>query len=388
MRIAGFYHSLRSDWNHGNAHFLRGIAWDLRRRGHDVDIYEPHDAWSARCLEADHGPAALRAYERAYPGLRSTVYDLDTIDLDVELEGTDLVLVHEWNDPALVAAVGRWRRRQRRACVLFHDTHHRSLTRPGDIAAFDLEEYDGVLAFGEAVRDRYERRGWSRRSWTWHEAADVRVFGPRPGLPRTGDLVWIGNWGDGERTRELQEFLLEPVRTLELAATIHGVRYPATALRRLSQAGCTYEGYLPNHKVPDVFARHAVTVHVPRRIYASRLPGVPTIRPFEAMACGIPLVSAPWDDADGLFTAGHDYVPVCSTQEAVKALRELLGDRDYAEALAAHGRRTVLSRHTCVHRVDELLRIHETIAGPDPGPGVRRGWHPATPALRVGGRVA
>lgn len=388
MRIVGFYHSLRSDWNHGNAHFLRGVAWDLRRRGHDVDIYEPADAWSVRCLEADHGPAALRAYERAYPGLRSIVYDPATIDLDVELDRADLVLVHEWNAPALIERVGQWRRRQPHARVLFHDTHHRSLTRPDEIAAFDLSDYDGVLAFGEVIRERYERLGWSRTAWTWHEAADVRVFGPRPAASRSADLVWIGNWGDGERSRELQEFLLEPVRALGLTATVHGVRYPPTALRRLARGGCTYGGYLPNHLVPEVFAQHSVTVHVPRRVYANRLPGIPTIRPFEAMACGIPLVCAPWEDAEGLFTPGRDYLVARSSLEMQKMLRLVLNDRDVAESLAAHGRRTILARHTCVHRVDELLRIHEQLIGPPPDPGARRAWWVNSQVVRADGRCA
>ena len=49
-------------------------------------------------------------------------------------------------------------------------------------------------------------------------------------------------------------------------------------------------------------------MHVPRGPYAEALPGIPTIRVFEALACGIPLVSAPWDDCEGLFQPGRDYL--------------------------------------------------------------------------------
>src|SRR5437870_3801939 len=89
MRVALFCHSLLSDWNHGNAHFLRG---------------------GGRCA------------------------------------------------------------------LLFHDTHHRSVTRPEEIARFDLSAYDGVLAFGESLREGYVAGGWGRRAWTWHEAADTSTF--------------------------------------------------------------------------------------------------------------------------------------------------------------------------------------------------------------------
>ena len=46
MRIVYFTHSLASCWNHGNAHFLRGVLSELASRGHDVVAYEPEGAWS------------------------------------------------------------------------------------------------------------------------------------------------------------------------------------------------------------------------------------------------------------------------------------------------------------------------------------------------------
>jgi spore maturation protein CgeB len=217
-----------------------------------------------------------------------------------------------------------------------------------------------VLAFGEAIRRRYVENRWARRVWTWHEAADTHLFRPLPEVRPDGDLVWIGNWGDDERTAELHEFLIEPVRRLGLKAQVYGVRYPESAIAALSRAGIAYRGWLPNYDVPGVFARHRVTVHVPRRPYVAALPGVPTIRPFEALACGIPLVSAPWEDAEGLFTAGRDYLTARDGDEMTVLLRELLRDRDRAARLAAHGRRTIESRHTCAHRVDELLAIVES----------------------------
>jgi spore maturation protein CgeB len=175
--------------------------------------------------------------------------------------------------------------------------------------------------------------------------------------PGGGDLVWVGNWGDGERSAELHEYLLDPVRRLRLSATVYGVRYPATARRALERARIRHGGWLPNHLVPRVFARFAVTIHVPRRPYARLLPGIPTIRVFEALACGIPLVCAPWDDAEGLFRPGQDYLVARTGEEMAAHLRAILRDPALAASLAARGRETILARHTCAHRVDELLAI-------------------------------
>ena len=356
MRIVVFCHSLMSDWNHGNAHFLRGVVAELLDRGHDVRVFEPLDGWSRANLVVDQGSAAIEDVYRAFPTLRSTCYDPREPDVPAMTDGADLVLVHEWNEPSLVAAVGAHRANGGYR-LLFHDTHHRAATAPEDMVRFDLRHYDGVLAFGRVIRDLYLERGWTGQAWTWHEAADARVFFPQDDVERTGDLVWIGNWGDGERTAELHDYLLEPVSRLGLAARVHGVRYPDSAKKALSAAGIRYGGWVANHRVPATFASYAVTVHVPRKPYATALPGIPTIRPFEALACGIPLVSAPWDDAEHLFTPGTDYLVAQDGQQMESHLRDVLHDRDLASSLRESGLKTIAARHTCAHRVDELLAV-------------------------------
>jgi spore maturation protein CgeB len=357
MRIALFCHSLLSDWNHGNAHFLRGIASELARRGHVVRAFEPNDAWSAVNLVAEHGEDALAVSTSAYPLLSPRRYDRSSLVLDDALDGVDVVLVHEWNDPELVRRIGDHKKNGAPYKLLFHDTHHRAATAPDEMARFDLSGYDGVLAFGSVLRDIYLARGWAARAWVWHHAADVRVFSPRERVPKQGDLVWFGNWGDDERTDELTEFLLRPSATIGLVANVFGVRYPEHAKSALRSYGVAYRGWLPNFRVPELFASHRVTVHVPRKPYAAALPGIPTIRTFEAMACGIPLVSAPWRDTDGLFDAGRDYLVARDGAEMQTHLARLLHDEAERRELAAHALRTIHARHTCAHRVDELLAI-------------------------------
>lgn len=364
MRVVIFCHSLVSCWNHGNAHFLRGLVSELIARGHDVDVQEPADAWSAANLVAEGGSAALYGWRAAYPGLESVRYEPEMLDLDRVLDGADLVIVHEWNDPALVKRIGEHRARARSYRLFFHDTHHRAATAPEQMAAYDLSHYDGVLAFGNVIREIYLDRGWAARAWTFHEAADVRVFRPLDGEANEGDLVWIGNWGDEERTAELHEFLLDPVKRLGIRAKVHGVRYPHRACAALAEAGIEYGGWLPNHAAPRTFARHRLTVHVPRRPYTRALPGIPTIRPFEALACGIPLVSAPWEDVENLFTPGRDYLVARSGEEMALRMRDVLHDPDLARALATHGLRTIRARHTCAHRIDQLLAILASLETP------------------------
>ena len=378
MRFVYFPHSLASDWNHGNAHFLRGVLSELASRGHAVDSYEQRDNWSRWHLAHDHGGAATRAYLDHYPELAGVEHEYplppdactdapgdravdlaaDALDLGDILATADVVIVHEWNPPSVVAAVGAHHKTNGHYRLLFHDTHHRVVSEPAEMARFDLSGYDGVLAFGDVLRRAYASRG--RTAWTWHEAADIRRFRPLE-RDKTGDLCWVGNWGDDERTAELHEFLLNPAADLKLDATVHGVRYPGDARAALKDAGIKYGGYLPNFAAPELFARHKTTVHVPRRFYVSDLPGIPTIRPFEALACGLPLVCSPWDDAENLFAPGRDYLVANDGREMCRHLAFLRDHPDAAAEQAERGLLTIRSRHTCGHRVDELMAVLGTI---------------------------
>src|SRR5690606_8884156 len=97
-------------------------------------------------------------------------------------------------------------------------------------------------------------------------------------------------------------------------------------LHALAKYGARYHGWLANTCVPETFARYAMTVHIPRRCYASLLPGIPTIRVFEAMACGIPLICAPWNDCEHLFEPGTDYL-VAADEDGMRAhMRALSND--------------------------------------------------------------
>ena len=362
FRIAYLAHTLRSDWNNGNAHFLRGLLRALGSLGHEVTAFEPEQSWSVENLRQEReGERSLTEFREVYPDLRLRLYR-DALDEDCWracLRNIDAVVLHEWNEPELARLLLRLRV-ELGFKLLFHDTHHRASSSPAQIAAFGLERFDGVLAFGEALRTLYRERYGLTRVWTFHEAADTTVFRPFNDPQKTHDLVWIGNWGEGERSREIREYLLDPVAdmTPRPNATIYGVRYPKEGLEALAEAGVRYAGYLPNLSAPAVYASARVTAHVPRQQYTQALEGIPTIRVFEALACGIPLLSAPWRDTEGLFREG-DFEFVHSRGEMRDALERLLREPAMAAERAARGLETVLLRHTCRHRAEQLTGILE-----------------------------
>jgi spore maturation protein CgeB len=365
VRIVYFTHSLQSCWNHGNAHFLRGVTRALVTLGHDVTVFEPAESWSRANLMQEDDVAAASSFATSFPDLAARSHFLDN-DLGAMVEGADVVIVHEWNELDLVAAIGAWRRGVGQFCLLFHDTHHRMVSEPDAMAHFDLSGYDGVLAFGETLSAAYRVQGWGDRVFTWHEGADTTLFHPpNTETTRTG-AVWIGNWGDGERSKELQNYALDPVSRLGLPLDVYGVRYPAAAIEALDACGARYHGWIANADAPAVFARHVLTLHVPRRFYVTHLPGIPTIRVFEALACGIPLVSAPWRDVETLFSPGADFLLADAPSQMEAHLRAVMHDAALRDSLAAHGLETIRTRHSCNLRAQQLLTIIAQLRDADP----------------------
>ena len=368
FRIAYFAHAIRSDWNNGNAHFLRGLLRSLGQCGHEVEIFEPADGWSIENLrQEEKGEQSLRQFEETYPDLHVSTYsaaDLNGADAAHRWRDTlrdiDIVILHEWNPPQLAHRLLDLRE-ELGFRLLFHDTHHRASSSPEQIRLFGTDRFDGVLAFGEALRTIYRDRFNIQRVWTLHEAADTTVFRPFSDVEKKRDVVWIGNWGDDERATEICQFLLRPAEELQqYRFAIYGVRYPADALKALESAGVEYGGYLPNLESPAVYAESRITMHIPRQQYVGAMAGIPTIRVFEALACGIPLISAPWPDTERLFREG-DFRLVRSTKESIAAMECLLSDEKVAAEEARRGRETVLARHTCMHRAQELTAICEEV---------------------------
>jgi spore maturation protein CgeB len=358
MRFVLFYHSLISDWNHATAHVLRGVASELLARGDSVRILEPVEGWSLHNLREQGGDGVVKAFYATYPRLRSSFYDPATINLDDELADADVVIAHEWNDAAFLHRLGEHRAQTRSYRLLFHDAPHRSLQQPLQMRAQVLSRYDGVLASSEGLRRMYQEHGWAANAWTWREAVDTRIFrAPATDLARSLDMIWIGNWGNGERASELDEFLIEPIRSLGLRARFYGSRYPQEALHILRTSGVDYGGWIPDFCIPAALAAARFTINVPRRMRNDGLPHTPAIRVLQALACGIPVVTAPWDECEELFAPGVDLLVGHNGPEVERHLVELLEDPEFARLIAANGHQTVLSRHTCSHRVQELLAI-------------------------------
>ncbi len=301
----------------GSSHFLRGVTTELRDREWDIAVSD----------------------SRQPP------------PFDQLLSGADLVLVDDGVASDIRHEVGEHRIRNPRYRLLFRAARQWD---SGDLAGGDLAGYDGVLAASDAIRDSYLRAGWSRTSWTWHEAADTTLFHPLSRTRCAGDLVWIGDWAELQPVSGLFEFLLDPAADLKLKVSLYGAEYPEAVQAVLRERDVECAGPLATEHIPGVLAAFRAIVHIPPLTH-------PATRVIEALACGIPLVSAPWDDADHLFRPPHDYLVANTGEEMREQLRLVMEDARLCADLSLHGLQTILSRHTCAHRVDELISIFDQL---------------------------
>ncbi len=205
---------------------------------HEVVVYEPADGWSRlnaiarrrRCKRCAKFRPLFPDVEHPGPTI---VRSISTTRLMAPIScwftsGTS----RTWSqDRATPRAGGRF-------TLLFHDTHHRAVTAPHELARFDLDGYDGVLAFGEVLRQIYLKLGWASRAFTWHEAADTALYRPiaadhaaaRSGLDRQ-----LGRRGTQRRAAAISDRARSQRSRCD--AIIYGVRYPADALEAIAAAG-------------------------------------------------------------------------------------------------------------------------------------------------------
>ena len=200
--------------------------------------------------------------------------------LDEAIEGADLVIVHEWNSPELIAQIGRRRSQGARFTLLFHDTHHRAVSAPEELARFDLGGFDGVLAFGEVLRQIYLRLGWARPCLHLARGGDTALYRPAAACrtdPRSGLDRQLGR----RRTRRRAERVPGSSRSPSSACApgIHGVRYSEAGaagnrggghrISRLASGPPCVRRRLPRHAPPSTCR----AVPTPSRCRASRPSG-------------------------------------------------------------------------------------------------------------------
>ncbi|HEU4698796.1 MAG TPA: glycosyltransferase [Gemmatimonadales bacterium] len=347
MRIVILGLSITSSWGNGHATTYRGLVRELVRRGHDVLFLERDVPWYAENRDLAKPPYG-----------RTVLYD-DLAALK-EAHGravaeADLVIVGSYVPEGV--AVGEWVTREAEGVTAFYDIDTPvTLAKLGRgdaeyLAPELIPRYDLYLSFtGGPTLERIEREYGAPMARPLYCSVDPELYFPEaaPGHVPEWDLGYMGTYS-ADRQPPLDRLLLEPARRWAVGRfVVAGPQYPAAIgwprnVRRIE--------HLPPARHRAFYTAQRFTLNITRADMVAAGYS-PSVRLFEAAACGTPIVSDWWPGLDTLFEPGTEILIARSAEDTLGFLRDL-GEPE-RRAMGERARARVLADHTAAHRAAEL----------------------------------
>jgi len=342
MKLVVLGLSLSSSWGNGHATTYRALLRAFAARGHEVLFLERDKPWYAGNRDLPDPDFC-----------RLVLYD-DLADLDryrQVMAGADAVLVGSYVPDGI--AVGQLVQTAAEGVTAFYDidtpvTLARLARGEADYVSPDLIRcYDLYLSFtGGPTLQRLETDFGSPRARALYCSVDPAAYRPLS-VPQRWDLGYLGTYS-ADRQPTVERLLIEPARRRpDLRFVVAGPQYPAEIEW---PANVERIEHLPPDEHAAFYSACAYTLNVTRA--DMRAAGwSPSVRLFEAAACGTPIVSDQWPGLEDLLRPGEEVLTPAGPDE-VLALLDAPVDRRLQVARAA--RRRVLGAHTAMHRAAQL----------------------------------
>lgn len=353
MRIVFLGLSITSSWGNGHATNYRALVRALDRRGHDILFLERDVPWYAANRDEPEPPGCGTELYGSAEELRERFGE--------NLREADLTVVGSYVPDG--AEVARWALGEARGATAFYD-----IDTPVTVAALEhgrceylspdlVPRFDLYLSFtGGPLLRRLERGYGARRALAFHCLVDPERHYPEA-ADRVYALGYLGTYGP-DRQPALERLLVEPARRLpEERFAVAGPRYPAELVW---PENVERTEHLPPPEHRAFYASQRLTLNVTREDMV-RAGYSPSVRLFEAGACGVPVVSDHWPGIEAFFVPGREILLADTAEEVVRLLRETSDSK--LAAIGERARRRVLAEHTADHRAEELERHVRGLAG-------------------------
>lgn len=335
--------SITSSWGNGHATTYRALVRALTARGHRVLFLERDVPWYAENRDLPRPPFGRTELYASVEELRER--------FTRTVAEADLVIVGSYVPDGRVVA--RWVQETARGHSAFYD-----IDTPATLAALargDCEYlsrelipgFDLYLSFtGGPMLSRLQRDLGAQRARALYCSFDARAYFPEP-QERRWDVGYMGTYS-ADRQPTLDQLLLEVARrSADRRFVVAGPLYPD---------GITWPANVEriDHLAPGdhraFYCRQRFTLNVTRAdmIAAGYSPSV---RLFEAAACGVPIISDSWDGLETLFVPRREIVIARTAEDTVKALAM---DESAARRMGERARQRVMAQHTAEHRAAEL----------------------------------
>ena len=344
LRIVILGLSITSSWGNGHATTYRGLVRELVARGHDLLFLERDQPWYAANRDLPEPPWGRTALYHSLEDLQER--------FAVQVRDADLVIVGSFV-PQGVAA-GDWVQQTARGTTAFYDIDtpvtlaklargEHDYLAPRQIAGYDL-----YLSFTAGpTLQRLEREYGSPRARPFYCSVDPSLYYPEP-QPAHWDLGYMGTYSD-DRQPGVERLLIEPARRHPQGRFIvagpqypEGIHWPANV---------QYQPHLPPAEHRTFYNRQRFTLNITRADMVAA-GWSPSVRLFEAAACGTPIISDRWQGIEDVLAPGHEIVLADSTEDALRVLRDW--GEDERLRMAERARARILAGHTAAHRAEQL----------------------------------
>ncbi len=346
--------SITSSWGNGHATTYRGLMRELVGRGHEVLFLERDVPWYAQNRDLPEPPYG------------STKLYTDLADLKARfgeaVRNADCVLVGSYVPEGV--AVGEWVTQTARGVTAFYD-----IDTPVTLAKLGrgdteylspalIPRYHLYLSFtGGPILERLEKQFGSPRARPLYCAVDPALYYPEEAAP-LWDLGYMGTYSD-DRQPPLERLMLDAARRFPQGRfVVAGPQYPPEIVW---PGNIERREHLPPAEHRAFYCSQRFTLNITRKdmIEAGYSPSV---RLFEAAACGTPIISDCWEGLETFFASGKEILMARSENDTLRFLREMPDEE--RRAIGERARVRVLGAHTAAHRAAELEScVREVISG-------------------------
>ena len=346
LDIVMFGLSITSSWGNGHATTYRALVHALHRCGHRVRFFERNVPWYE-----GHRDLAAPTYCEV-----QLYADIGELDRSVtELARADVVMIGSYVPEG--RRLAEWLLPRVGGIKVFYDID--TPITVGKLANDTCEyldrervpDFDLYLSFsGGPILERLHAHFGASRPRPFYCSVEPSEYFPIAGAAKRYALGYLGTYS-ADRQPALERLLLQPARQWpEGLFYVAGAQYPE-ALQWPANVERTQ--HLPPAMHRNFYNQQRCTLNVTRaEMIASGYS--PSVRLFEAAACGVPIISDPWAGLDELFEPGREILIAHSTGEVLEILQD--SPETELQKIGSRARQRVLAHHTAEHRAQELER--------------------------------
>jgi len=343
--------SITSSWGNGHATTFRGLVRELNNQGHHILFLERDVPWYANSRD-------LPNPEYCETELYLSLSDLKT-QFTEQIRKADMVIVGSYVPDGV--PVGEWVCKTAQGIKAFYD-----IDTPVTLAKLErgdyeylhpnlIPKYDLYLSFtGGPTLDLLERKYGSPMARALYCSFDPTLYYPELQVVQW-DLGYLGTYSD-DRQPPLEKLMLDAARQWPGGSfVVAGPQYPESIKW---PANTEYIHHLPPAEHRKFYNSQRFTQNITRADMI-KAGYSPSVRLFEAAACGTPIISDYWDGLDTVFEIGTEILVAYSAKDTLRFLREMC--KSERKMIGELARKKVLTQHTAAHRAKELISYAEEL---------------------------